>query len=379
MKLKVIKTPTISGKTKKTEEKKTTPTKKKVDPALTKMVSDINKKFGENAVTLGFKRDENGDIEKIKKIPTGSFAFDIALGGGIPEGRMTQISGAYSSTKSSMAAHIIKNAQKLGYTCALVDVEGTSTEDYLQEIGVDTDSLVVLNPDSLEEATEAILTFQKSGLVQLAVLDSIAALSTNKEMDSSMEETTRIGESQRLLGEFCRKYTMNNNRLSREGKTPFTIIVINQLREKIGSYGDPEYTPGGRAIGFTITVDARLRRGDWISEGTGDNRSIVGQVVKFKVEKNKVYKRMQTGEYDFYFGENNAGIPLYHTDTVKEVITCGVERGVISREGSWFKYKDKKFQGLKSLVESLRDDEKLIEEIKKAVQDATFGGAVLSD
>ena len=369
-------TTTTTENTKETKKDKVV--EKTRNKQLEKLVDDLNKKFGENALTVGFIKDKDGNIE-IKRIPTGSFALDVALGGGIPEGRMTQISGAYSSTKTSQAIHILKQAQKLGYVCAFIDVEGTTTPNFLEELGVDTDILVYMNPDSMEEATEAILTLQKSKLVHFAVLDSIAALSTNKEMDTSMEDTVRIGIPQQLMGEFCRKYQMNNNRLKREKEKPFTLIVLNQLREKISTYGDPEYTPGGRAIGFTISVDIRFRRGDWITEGTGDSRSIVGQIVKFKVEKNKTFKRMQVGEFDFYFDENNSLIPKYYNDNLKEVIVCGVERGIIERAGAWFIYKDIKTQGLKNFVDTLRENKELVEQIKKEVLELVITRGIKND
>ena len=221
----------------------------------------------------------------------------------------------------------------------------------------------------MEEATQAILDLQKSGEVQIAVLDSIAAMIPNKERESDMDETVRMGLPQSLLGEFFRKYQANNNRLSREGKMSFTVIGVNQLREKIGAYGDPEYAPGGRAKGFTASVDIRLRRGDWISEGTGNDKEIVGQVVKFKIEKNKTYKRMQTGEFDFYFSpNNNAGIRCFYNDTYKEVIMCAVEYGVIKRAGAWFVIDDEhRYQGLEKLINALKEDTALIEDLKRRV------------
>ena len=137
---------------------------------------------------------------------------------------------------------------------------------------------------------------------------------------------------------------------------------------QIGAYGDPEYTPGGRAKGFACSVDIRLRRGDWISEGTGDNKEIVGQVVKFKIDKNKTFKRMQTGEFDFYFSDgNNAGIPEFFNDNYKEIIVCAVEWGVIDRTGSWFVYNGQKYQGMNNLVSALKDDATLIEKLKEEV------------
>ena len=335
---------------------------------IAKLLSDLNKKFGTNAVTLGFPKSEDGEAKTIERIPTGSISLDIALGGGLPLGRFIEVSGAYSSTKTTQCMHIIAQAQKKGLVCALVDVEGTTDEAYATAIGVDFDSLIYSRPDGMEEALQLLLDLQKSGEVHLAVLDSIAAMSTNKEQETTMEETVRMGIPQQLLGEYFRKYQANNNRLEREGKRPFTIIGINQLREKIGAYGDPEYTPGGRAKGFACSVDIRLRRGDWISEGTGDNKEIVGQVVKFKIEKNKTFKRMQTGEFDFYFSDdNNAGIPEFFNDNYKEIIVCAVEWGVIDRTGSWFVYNGQKYQGMTNLVAALKEDPALIEKLKEEV------------
>lgn len=129
----------------------------------------------------------------------------------------------------------------------------------------------------------------------------------------------------------------------------------------------PEYTPGGRAKSFAASVDIRLRRGDWISEGSGENKEIVGQVVKFKIEKNKTYKRMQTGEFDFYFSENNAGISPYFNDNCKEVIISAVEWGVIERAGAWFMYKEQKYQGMNKLIDALKDNPEMIEQLKSEV------------
>lgn len=335
---------------------------------LAKLVTDLNKKFGDNAVSLGVPVNAQGEKKAYRRIPTGSFTLDIALGGGLPLGRFIEISGAYSSTKTTQCLHIIRNAQKVGLVCAFIDVEGTVDGDFLKALNIDTNKLFYSRPDSMEEACQLVLDLQRSGEVQLAVIDSLAAMSPNKEQDTLMDETMRMGVPQQLLGEFFRKYQANNNRLSREEKEPFTLIGINQLREKIGVYGDPEYTPGGRAKGFTSTVDLRLRRGDWISEGVGENKEIVGQVVKFKIDKNKTYKRMQTGEFDFYFSsDNKAEIKEFYMDNIKEVIVSAVEWGVIERTGAWFVYNGNKYQGMQSLVDALRSDENLIDELKEKI------------
>ena len=355
--------PRISNN-RKTATKQEAP-KKQLSPEVLKVVNELNKKFGDNTVRIGITEEQ----AKVKRIPTGSATLDIALGGGIPEGRFIEISGNESSTKTTQVCHIIREAQKLGYVVAFFDVEGTSDLKYFKQIGINTDCLIYSRPDSLEETTEAMLQLQRSGQVTLGVIDSIASMTPNKEAESKMDETVRMGIPQQLLGEFFRKWQANNNRLEREGKTPFTLIGINQLREKIGAYGDPEYTPGGNAKKFFSSVNLRFRRGDWITEGKGDNKEVVGQVVKFKIEKNKTYKRMQTGEFDFYFADNNAGVKRLFNDNLKEVVMLAVEWGVIERRGAWFYYNDSKYQGIDSLVSDLKSKPDMVKSIKEQVID----------
>lgn len=350
-------------KSKATTEEKVTGSK--LPQELLSVVNDLNKKFGENTIQIGVPEKQN----TIPRIPTGSPTLDVALGGGIPEGRFIEISGNESSTKTTQTCHIIREAQKLGHTVAFLDVEGTSDFDYFEQIGIDTANLLYSRPDSMEEATEAMLQLQKSGYVTLGIIDSIASMTPNKEAESKMDETVRMGIPQQLLGEFFRKWQANNNRLERLGKRPLTLIGINQLREKIGAYGDPEYTPGGNAKKYFSSVNIRFRRGDWITEGKGDNKQIVGQVVKFKIEKNKTYKRMQTGEFDFYFAENNADVKRLYNDNFKETVVLAVEYGVISRGGAWFYYEDEKFQGLDNLIAYLKVHPEKVKDIRSGVLD----------
>lgn len=335
---------------------------------LEKIVSDLNKKFGDNALSVGVPKEVDGSVRKVKRVPTGSVALDMALGGGLPLGRFIEISGGLSTTKTTQCAHIVANYQRMyGRPCVWLDVEGTTDEPYLEACGVDTGLLIFSRPDGMEEATQMLVDLQRGGIVGLAVLDSIAALSPVKEQESTMDDTVRMGIPQQLLGEYFRKYQAANNRLEREGNEPFTVIGINQLREKMGAYGDPEYTPGGRAKGFTQSVDIRFRRGDWITQGTGDNKEVVGQVVKFKIEKNKTYKRMQSGSFDFYFAKNNAGITPNYNDNGKSIIMLGVQWGVIEKAGAWFKYDGEKYQGIPALVKALKDAPELMDRLYEEV------------
>lgn len=350
-----------------TSEIKMDSKKKHTKAEMQRFVTSMNKKFGMNAVRLGF--DHLPDVEEpFDRIPTGIVPLDIALGGGVPVGRYSQISGAFSTSKSTIACHIVREAQKLGHICSYHDVEGTTDLAYMKSLGVDTDSLYYSKPDGLEECTQLILDMQRSKIVTLSIFDSIEASAPTKELDSDMDESMQMGMKPKLLGEFFRKLQAGNNRLSREGDTEFTLIALNQLREKIGGYGDPEYTPGGRAKDFTASVDIRLRRGDWIVEGTGDNRETVGHVVKFKIPKNKTYKRMQSGEADFYFSEDNsANIDAGHFDNFKSIVLEAVSWGLIERGGAWFyldKEADLKFQGAQSLIDYLRENPEIVDKLK---------------
>lgn len=333
------------------------------------VLNKLNKDYGENAVVQGSAFSKQ---RTVRRIPTGSVELDARLGGGVPLGRLSLISGAYSSSKTTQALHIIRNAQKMGLVCAIFDVEGTIDNEYMQTLGIDTDLIVYVRPKGFEECTQMILDMEKQGIVNVALLDSIAVLEPTKVLNSEMEDTVQMGTKQKLSGEFLAKYQSLNNGLEREEKTPFTLIAINQVREKIGGYGDPEFLPGGRAWGFYASLDLRLRRGDWITEGKGDDKEFVGQVVKFKVEKNKTYKRMQSGEFDFYFADNNAGINEGHNDNFKSIVMLGIDYELIEQGGAWY-YLNKdtenemKFQGVVKLLEYLRENPHLVEEMKARI------------
>lgn len=340
---------------------------------LAKLVTTLNKKFGTNAVTLGCPRDAEGELLVMDRIPTGSLSLNHSLGGGLPVGRFIEISGHESASKTTESLHIIREAQKKGFTCALLDVEGTTDDTYLRTVGVDVEELIYMNPDGLEEATQALIDMQRSGLVQLAVLDSIASLEPIKIINNDMDEKDQLGQKPKLLGKYFGVFTAGNNRLVREGNTPFTLVATNQLREKIGAiHCDPNYAPGGKAKEYFSSVNIRLRKGDWISEGTGQDKEIVGQVVKYLIPKNKTYKRMQTGEFDFYFAENSAGVAPAHNDNIKEIIMLALTYGVIERRGAWFYISETdKYNGTAPLVEALKSDQKLFDSVHDRVLEAS--------
>ena len=330
---------------------------------LENTVADINKKYGDGAIRIGLPN------KKIDRVPTGLISLDIDLGGGIPVGRATNIAGGFSVAKSTLALHILKAFQRAGYPSVFCDVEGTSgSEEYMRSIGVDVDNLLYATPSSLEETTNMILDLQREGIVKFGLWDCIIATKPNKVIDKNVGDSVQMGVMQTILDEFFAKFALNNNKLSREGKVPFTLITVNQLREKPTMYGNPEYTPGGRAKDFAFSIDLRLRRAEWITEGKGNNKSVVGQVVSYKTEKNKTYKRMQEGQLDLYIEENELGIPKFNFDNFKSLVTEAVSFGLIEQGGAWYMLdveRGLKFQGFDKLVEFLRENKDEVSSLEK--------------
>jgi recombination protein RecA len=376
-----------------------------------KFIEEMEKKFGRNVVRSARDLTKTSLI----RIPTPSIALNIAIGGGLPVGRFIQISGAFSSTKSSTTYHIIAEAQKMTkkmftgmkkvpipakevkhkkgmkpkkmpkpqyeeiavyeevpLTVMLIQSETNAwTNEYGESLGIDIDRLLFNECAGQEEALEIAHKAQLNEIADVIVIDSLEALTPTKEYESGMEETVQMGLKQKLFGEYFRKFQATNNKLSREDKFPCTVIGINQLREKIGAYGDPEYTPGGRAIAYTASVDIRLKRGEYITVGTGVNKQIIGQEVKFKVHKNKVGVPLRTGSWDFYNDEGGVVEPGY-IDNFKEIIIEGIAYGVINKSGTWLDYGDVKAQGADKFTQAMRDKPELFAEIKEKLMEVAL-------
>jgi recombination protein RecA len=325
-----------------------------VDPAkaraLDLALKQIEKTFGKGSIMrLGDAPQMRHDV-----ISTGSIALDAALGiGGIPRGRVMEIYGPESSGKTTLATHIIAEAQKLGGTCAFIDAEHAFDASYAQKLGVDIDSLLVSQPDTGEDALNICDTLVRSGALDVIVIDSVAALVPRAEIEGEMGDS-HVGLQARLMSQALRKLTGSINR------TNTSLIFINQIREKIGvMFGSPETTSGGRALKFYASVRMDIRRIGAIKDGM----EVVGNRTRVKIVKNKVAPPFRQAEFDIVYGE---GI-----SSLGELVDIGVENDIIQKSGSWYAYGDIKIgQGRDATKLWLKENDKFREEIKRRVQEA---------
>ena len=315
--------------------------------ALDGALKQIEKKYDAGAVMrLGQTKTLNVDA-----IPTGSMMLDMALGiGGVPRGRIIEIYGPESSGKTTVALHIIAETQKMGGDVAFIDVEHALDPVYAKALGVNIDNLLVSQPDSGEQALEIAEALIRSGAIDVIVLDSIAAMTTRAEIDGEMGDL-HVGQLARLMSQAMRKLT------AAISKSNCVAIFINQIREKIGvMYGNPETTPGGRALKFYSSVRIEVRKGEVLKSGT----DVIGASTRCKIVKNKVAPPFKECEFDLMYG---SGI-----SRTGEVLDLAVDLDIIKKGGSWFSYKDQKLgQGRDNVKELLQNDEKLMKEIEEQI------------
>ena len=318
--------------------------------ALQAAMSKIEKDFGKGSIMkLG---DEN--TEKVDIIPTGSISLNAALGvGGYPKGRIIEIYGPESSGKTTLAIHAIAEAQKAGGIAAFIDAEPAFDRFYAAKLGVDTDSLIISQPDNGEQALEIADQLVRSAAVDIIVVDSVAALTPKKEIEGEMGDNV-VGLHARLMSQALRKMT------SSVSKTNTTCIFINQLREKIGvMFGNPETTTGGNALKFYASVRLDIRRVTSLKDGD----EVIGNQVRVKVVKNKVAPPFRKAEFEITFGE---GI-----SKVGEILDLGVEYGIIQKSGSWFSYNDTRLaQGRDAAKNVIKDNPELAEELEAKIKEA---------
>jgi len=312
--------------------------------ALKMTIDKLEKSYGKGVV---MKMDDD-NIVKVDSISTGSLGLDIGLGvGGFPKGRVIEIYGPESSGKTTLAMHCIAEAQKKGGICAFVDAEHAFDKFYGEKIGIDTNELLISQPDDGEQALEIADNLIRSGAIDVIVIDSVAALVPRAELEGDMGDS-KMGLHARLMSQALRKLTGTIN------KTGCICIFINQLREKIGvMFGNPETTTGGNALKFYASVRLDIRRIGSIKDGV----DIIGNRVKVKVAKNKVAPPFRVVEFDIMYGQ---GI-----SKVGEVIDLGVENNVIQKSGSWFSYDETRLgQGRDSVKQLLLDNPEMMDEIE---------------
>jgi recombination protein RecA len=325
------------------------------DKALDVALAQIDKQFGKGSV---MRLGERAAVP-IEVIPTGSIALDVALGiGGLPRGRVIEIYGPESSGKTTVALHAVANAQAAGGVAAFIDAEHALDPDYAKALGVDTDALLVSQPDTGEQALEIADMLIRSGAIDVIVIDSVAALVPRAEIEGEMGDS-HVGLQARLMSQALRKIT---GALSSSGTT---AIFINQLREKIGVFfGSPETTTGGKALKFYASVRLDVRRIETLKDGA----EAVGNRTRVKVVKNKVAPPFKQAEFDIVYG---LGISREGS-----LIDVGTEQGIIKKSGAWYTYEgDQLGQGKENVRNFLRDNPDLADEVEKKIKEKLGVGA----
>ncbi len=322
--------------------------KKAIELAL----SQIEKEFGKGSIMkMGEATHTN-----IETISTGSLSLDLALGGGVPRGRIVEIFGPESSGKTTLSLHVVAEAQKNGGTCAFVDAEHALDPVYARKIGVDVDNLLLSQPDSGEQALDIVETLIRSNALDVIVVDSVAALTPRAEIEGDMGDS-HMGLQARLMSQALRKLT------AVVSKSRTTVIFLNQIRMKIGiMFGNPETTTGGQALKFYSSVRMDIRSAGKIEGSDEDGKTLIGNRVRVKVVKNKIAPPFRTAEFDIMY---NSGISL-----AGEIVDLAIKYNIARKAGAFFSYNDTKLgQGRENAKDFLLQNKKIMNELEKAIKD----------
>lgn len=326
-------------------------------------MAQINKRFGNDVVVIG--EDIRADL--LTRVTTGSTTFDYVLGGGFPSNQWNELIGEPSHGKTAIALKTIaaNQAKDPEYTTVWVAAEQWVPE-YADMCGVDPSRVIVIETNIMEEAYDAVLAFAESKSVDAIVIDSLPALVPGPENEKNMDEMT-VGRGALITNKFFRKAGAAMKRSLVESERPILGIVINQYRMKIGvMHGDPRTTPGGEGKNYAFFTRSEVKRDEWIEAGTGTNKVRVGQRIKIRVLKNKTAPPQQVAYIDYYFMDHS----IYEAgeyDTAKEIASMVVIKGIVDRKGGWIYYGERKWQGIESLVNSIREEVDFYEELREKV------------
>ena len=328
-----------------------------------KIMAQLNKKFGTGVVVMA--SDIRGDI--IPRITSGSTTLDYVLGGGFPGNQWNELIGEPSHGKTALALKTVAANQAINpeHTTVWVAAEQWVPE-YAEMCGVDTSRVIVIETSVMEEAYQSVIEFAESKAVDAIVIDSLPALSPMPEMEKDMSEAT-VGRGALLTNKFFRVVGTAMKRSLTEDERPVLGIVINQYRMKIGvMHGDPRTTPGGEGKNYAFFTRCEVRRKEWIEIGSGNNKTRVGQQIVVRTLKNKTAPPQRVAYFDFYFAEGGACAPG-EFDFAKEIASLAVIMGIIDRKGGWFYLGERKWQGIESVIQSIREEVDLKEELQKQV------------
>ena len=328
-----------------------------------KIAAGINKKLGAGTVVPASK------VIVPKRITTGSLTLDVVLGGGWPMNQWVELVGEASHGKTAIALRTIAANQAVNpdFVAVWIAAEGFDP-DYAELCGVDTERVLLVETNSMEDAFDSVIQFMESKAVDLVVVDSLPALVPSAEDEKHMEEFT-VGRGALITNKFFRKVASATKRDLLEVERPVLGIMINQYRMKIGvMHGDPRTTPGGQGKDYAYTIRCEVKRDDWLEVGTGQDKRRVGQTIRVRTIKNKTFPPQQAAYLDFYFAEGGP-IDAGSYDTGKEIVALAILNDIIERRGGWMYYKDRKWQGAQALIDSLREEVDLANEISAAVMD----------
>jgi len=336
-----------------------------------KIAAQINKKLGAGTVVTA------GEVTLPARIPTGSLTLDVVLGGGWPMNRWVELVGEASHGKTALALRTIAANQAINpeFTAVWIAAEDFDP-DYAELCGVDTSRVLLVETNSMEDAFDAVIQFMESKAVDMVVVDSLPALVPSAEDEKHMEEFT-VGRGALITNKFFRKVASATKRDLIASERPILGIMINQYRMKIGvMHGDPRTTPGGLGKDYAYSVRCEVKRDEWLEVGTGQDKRRVGQTIRVRTIKNKTYPPQQTAYLDFYFSDGGP-IDAGSYDTGKEIVALSILNGIVDRRGGWMYYGERKWQGAQALIDSLREEIDLREEISKAVMDTLKGSPAL--